>query len=60
MPVTIATAPATYHSDRWKAQTIADQCNTDDDEGWRYAVEQRGQWFVIVVYDDTGQKLGDL
>jgi hypothetical protein len=56
----ISDTPATLHSDRGKAEAIANRCNRDDEDGWRYEVEQRGRWFAIVVFDETDCRLGDL
>jgi hypothetical protein len=56
----ISDTPATLHSDRGKVDAIAERCNRDDEDGWRYVVEPRGKWFAIVVYDETDQRLGDL
>jgi hypothetical protein len=56
----ISDTPATLHSSQERAQDIADRCNRDDEDGWRYAVEQRGRWFAIVVFDETDQRLGGL
>jgi hypothetical protein len=49
----------TWHSTNERAQAIIDRMG-DDLDGWSYRVEQRGKWFVIAVYDEAGQRLGEL
>lgn len=46
-----------------RAREMVERLNKDDEVfggGWRYEVEPRGKYAVVVVYDEEGMRVGTL
>jgi hypothetical protein len=44
--------------DKLVAEKLARDLNRDETDGWAYRVEAYDNWFIIIVYDEEGIRLG--
>jgi hypothetical protein len=50
-----------FHSTtKAEAEELARDLNRDKTDGWAYRVEAYDNWFIIIVYDEEGIRLGSL
>ena len=49
-----------WRNDRKRVEELVARLRKDDTEGWSYQLAQRGSFYGIEVFDETGASLGYL